>query len=512
MRRSLLDACRHILPIVNPDLIASALPAATLLAGIFLSLAMEVTIRPSCPGILRPWSSAAIHAGLVAVAWAALLLVVHRPVFATVLVLVGPFVVIQISNAKYRALREPFLFCDFGIFSQTIKHPRLYLPFLGIGRAALIAFAVIATLGFGWWMEKPLSTFSLWSVGAVIVGASLLAIGWASAPTPSLDPEKDVASRGLIVSIAQYWLREKTCKPPRQTHLPAIRKPASNLPDIVVIQSESFFDARRLFPGIRQDLLPNFDKACAEATIHGRLAVPAWGANTMRSEFAFLSGLAPASLGIHQFNPYRRITRQALHALPAVLHEAGYQTTCIHPHPARFFRRDRAFPNLGFNRFIDIHNFHGAGKFGPYISDEAVTDQLLHELKADGKPSFYFVITMENHGPLHLERVSAAETDTYYTTAPPDGCEDLTVYLRHLRNADQQLGRLRAFLHTRTRPTLLCFYGEHLPSMPKVYDALGQPDGRTDYLILSPRASGSAILDLNVEKIAVAILEELVLI
>jgi len=512
MRRSLLDACRHILPIVNPELIASALPAATLLAGIFLSLAMEVTIRPSCPGILRPWSSVAIHAGLVAVAWAALLLVVHRPVFATGLVLVGQFAVIQISNAKYRALREPFLFCDFGIFSQTIKHPRLYLPFLGLGRAVLIAVTVIGAMGFGWWIEAPLANFSVWSVGAASLGVLLLATGWAVAPTPLLDPEKDVASCGLLVSIAQYWLREKIAKPTRQAHLPAIRKPASALPDIIVIQSESFFDARRLFPGIRQDLLANFDKARAEATIHGRLAVPAWGANTMRSEFAFLSGIAPASLGIHQFNPYRRITRQALHALPAVLREAGYQTTCIHPHPARFFRRDRAFPNLGFDRFIDLRSFRSAARFGPYISDEAVTDKLLHEIKADGKPSFHFVITMENHGPLHLERVSAAETDTYYTTAPPDGCEDLTVYLRHLRNADQQLGRLRAFLHTRTRPTLLCFYGEHLPSMPKVYDAVGLPDGRTDYLLLSPRASGSEILDLNVEKIAGAILEELALI
>ena len=215
---------------------------------------------------------------------------------------------------------------------------------------------------------------------------------------------------------------------------------------------------------------------------------------------------------MHQFNPYRRAARRPLRALPAVLREAGYQTTCIHPHPASFFRRDRAFPNLGFDRFIDLRSFRSAGKFGPYISDEAVTDRLLHELKSDGQPTFYFVITMENHGPLHLEEVSAAETGAYYTAPPPAGCDDLTVYLRHLHNADQQLGRLRAFLHSRTRPTLLCFYGEHLPSMPKVYDAVGLPDGRTDYLLLSPRASGSEILDLSVEDLTGLILTERTLI
>jgi len=493
----------------NIDAFALGIPATIAVAGIFFSLALERLARPQCPGLWRPWSSMTLHGGLLLFAWALVLLIVRRPAFALLLVLAGQLLVIQVNNAKYRALREPFLFSDFGIFSQAIRHPRLYLPFLGLGRAALVAAAVIATFVFGWWMEKPLSDFPVWSVGAAIVAALLLAVGWAMAPLPLLDPERDVASRGLFVSIAQYWWREKTTKPTRRTHLPAIRKPGSNLPDIVVIQSESFFDPRRIFSGIRQDLLPNFDKACAEATIHGRLAVPAWGANTMRSEFAFLSGIAPASLGIHRFNPYRRVTRQALHALPAVLREAGYQTTCIHPHPARFFRRDRAFPNLGFNRFVDIRNFHGAGKFGPYISDEAVTDKLLDELKADGKPSFYFVITMENHGPLHLEEVSAAEMNTYYTAPPPAGCEDLTVYLRHLRNADYQLGRLRAFLHSRTRPTLLCFYGEHLPSMPKVYDALGVPDGRTDFFLLSPRASGRKILAMNVQEVAGLMLKEL---
>jgi hypothetical protein len=484
-------------------------PAVIALAGVFVSLNLERLAHPRCPGLRRPLSALALHAGLLLLAWAGALLFVRRPAFALFLVLSGQLLTIQVNNAKYRALREPFLFSDFGIFSQAIRHPRLYLPFLGVGRAALVALVVAAALVFGWWVEAPLSDFSVWCATAVIVGASLLAIGGAMSPPPWLDPEKDVASRGLFVSISQYWMREKTTQPTRQTHLPAIGKPASNLPDIVVIQSESFFDARRLFTGVRRDLLSNFDSACADAAIHGRLTVPAWGANTMRPEFAFLTGIAPASIGIHQFNPYRRVTRQPLRALPAVLREAGYHTTCIHPHPAHFFRRDRAFPNLGFDRFLDIRDFRGAGKFGPYVSDEAVTEKLVHELCSEGRPSFYFVITMENHGPLHLEKVSRAEIASYYTSPPPAGCEDLTVYLRHLRNADRQLGRLRAFLACRTRPTLLCFYGEHLPSMPKVYDALGVPDGRTDFFLLSPRASGREMLAMNVEEVAGLMLKEL---
>ena len=226
----------------------------------------------------------------------------------------------------------------------------------------------------------------------------------------------------------------------------------------------------------------------------------------MRPEFAFLTGIEPASLDIHRFNPYRRVARRPIRALPAVLREAGYSTTCIHPHPARFFRRDRAFPNLGFERFVDIREFRNASRCGPYIGDESVTDKLLAEIKRANGPAFYFVITMENHGPLHLENLADREAREFFTTPPPDSCADLGVYLRHLKNADEQLGRLRQLLAGRGRPYVLLFYGEHLPSMPLVYDFLGMPDGRTDYFIESSTQKGPETIDLAVEELACRLL------
>jgi len=483
-------------------------PATIVLAGIFLSLGLEQLVHPRCPGPRRPLFSALLHGGLLVLAWSACLLLLRRPVFALMLVLTGQFLVIQINNAKYRALREPFLFSDFSIFSQTIKHPRLYLPFLGMGRAVLVALAVVAAVGFGWWLEKPLPNFSLVSAGTALIGVLLVCIGRTIAKPPSLDPEKDLSRNGLFTSIAQYWIQEKVVPPSRRTHWPAIRENMTEMPDIVVIQSESFFDARQIFPGIKREILANYDMARATAAMHGRLAVPAWGANTMRPEFCFLTGLAPDSLDVHRFNPYRYLAGQPIRALPTLLREAGYRTTCLHPHAARFFRRDRAFPNLGFERFVDEREFARAKRAGPYISDEAVTDKLLQELDEAKPPSFFFVITMENHGPLHLEGVQQGETEELYRTKPPVGCEDLTVYLRHLKNADRQLGRLRCYLAARARPAILCFYGEHLPSMPKVYDALGLPDGRTDYFVSGFNHSAPESLDIRIEELAAMILQE----
>jgi hypothetical protein len=482
---------------------------AVVLAGFLLSIAMEKLVQPFSAGWRRPWPGLMIHSGLWLLAWFATFLILRRPVFAALAVLAGQFLVVQVNNAKYRALREPFLFSDFGIFSQTIKHPRLYLPFLGVGRALLVACAVMAAAAFGWFLESPSSDFLRWTSTAALAGTVLVAAGLLTTSRPTLDPVQDIARQGLFATMAQYWLREKTTQPARRTGLPTIRRQQPDLPDVVVIQSESFFDARRLFAGVKQDILAEYDKACAGAATHGQLTVPAWGANTMRPEFAFLSGLNPESLDIHQFNPYRRIAGRPLRALPSVLGEAGYSTTCIHPHPARFFRRDRAFPNMGFNRFIDIRDFPHARKHGPYIGDEAVTDKLLTQLEESTAPSFFFVITMENHGPLHLEEVSTREEQEFYQQSPPGECKDLTVYLRHLRNADRQLGRLRRELAQRARPTILCFYGEHLPSMPNVYDALGMPDGRTDYFLEVPTLDVRVPRDIAVWELSLMLLEAL---
>jgi len=483
---------------MNPSQFPWIMPASAL-AGFFVSLWMEILARPRCASFHRPMFSWLLHAGLFLGAWGCALALFCRPVFAILAVLAGQFIVVQINNAKYRALREPFIFSDFGIFSQALKHPRLYFPFLGIGRAVLAGLAICGAAAFGLWIESPLEFYLYWATGLIVAGPVLLFAGLIAAEKPILSPEADLARCGFFASIAQYWVREKTIPPPRQTRLPApMAKKSQGLPDIVVIQSESFFDARQICREIRPEIFLNFDAACAASCLHGRLEVPAWGANTMRPEFSFLTGLEPKELDIHRFNPYRYAARRPLRALPAVLREMGYSTTCIHPHPARFFRRDRAFPHLGFERFIDAKDFPGAKKVGPYVSDEAVMDRLIRELDGRSGPSFFFVITMENHGPLHLEKMAPEEETRFFQNPLPSGCQDLGIYARHLLNADRELGRLRMHLSGLGRDSLLCYYGEHVPSMPRVYDSLGMPDGRTNYFLDNPGSPISGRKDMPV--------------
>ena len=305
--------------------------------------------------------------------------------------------------------------------------------------------------------------------------------------------------------------------------------------DTVVVQSESFFDPRRTFSLIKPGVLSNFDQACLASALYGKLSVPAWGANTVRTEFAFLTGLDPAKVGIDQFNPYRRLVSSELPSLAREFKKRGYRTICIHPYPASFYQRDKVFSVLGFDEFIDLKSFAQTTQqqdlgLGPYVSDQILTDKILETLaRPHEQPVFIFAITMENHGPLHLERITEADTRKWLSQPLPPNCQDLAIYLRHLANADQMILRLlqrfsatgassqatsqapnhgitqqltsQAPNHGITqqlapqapeqpitpspsaRPIQLLWYGDHVPVLTKVYEQLGLPEGFTDYFL-----------------------------
>jgi phosphoglycerol transferase MdoB-like AlkP superfamily enzyme len=467
--------------------------AGAAIAGLAASLLLDAWVRPARAG-QRTAAARAIHASLFVLAFALVLLAVQRPAFAAALTLAAQLALVLVNNAKERALREPFLFTDFGLFGQALRHPRLYLPFLGWAPSVLGALGFAAALYLGVVLEPSLARalgagwFFAAGAGLAVVAAAVLAIASGRAlPGVALEASADFARLGLLASVWLHWLAER--RTPVQTPsalpfaTPAVPRRDEPLPDIVAVQSESFFDPRPMYPAIRRAVLANYDALLPRTLCHGRVTVPAWGANTMRSEFGFLTGLPAAPLGVDRFNPYRRLARKPLPTLASWLKAQGYRTICVHPHAASFFDRDRVFPQLGFDRFVDIGAFSGAPKAGPYVADSAVARKILDTLAESEQPAFVFAITMENHGPLHLEQPAPGDAQSLYSSPPPAGFRDLTVYLRHLRNADAMIGELAAGLAHGSRERVLCFFGDHVPSMPAVYAQLGFEDGRSDYFV-----------------------------
>jgi Sulfatase len=492
--------------------------------GVLISIGLEQCLRPRPRLIGRPLSAWCLHLGLWMLAFAFELLLFHRPYFAVFNILAFVLLVILVSNAKWSSLGEPFVYQDFEYFLDAIKHPRLYLPFFGPWLAVTLAVLFALLFYAGLRLEEPLrvARFALehWLFLFVmgIVGVSFVWLGsrvLTRRHRVALDTNTDLQNLGMVASAWRYRQLER--QPISNTamannafmHIDAQTGP--NRSHIVVVQSESFFDARRLFSGVHKDVLKHWDAMKRESVMSGLVRVAAWGANTVRTEFAFLAGIKIQSLGIHQFNPYRKFARQGIATIATELKNQGYRTICVHPYPASFYSRDRVFPLLGFDEFMDIESFSTASKVGPYVGDDAVAEKIIKVLDNASQPTFVFAITMENHGPLHWESVGADETAALFERMPPTGCEDLAVYVRHLRNADRMVARLTAHLRLSARAAWLCLYGDHVPIMPKVYQALGAPDGTTDYCIWgNPPAIGdviaSAPVDIDISDLAACVL------
>ncbi|MDR8035478.1 LTA synthase family protein [Burkholderia cenocepacia] len=465
----------------------SARLAVTLTAVVVLSFAVDSIAVPRAP-LRRPLLSSVLHILSVVFLFDFVFAFTSRPLFSACAALALVALVAAVSNAKYESLREPFVFTDLSLFSQLFSHPRLYLPFLSTGKVVAIGVGIVLVIaGFG--VERPAPAGSGMLVGLTVGLSFMLAVLVAARVPLTLDPDTDQRRHGFFAVFVSYLLnglRPATFRQFREVAaagLFATGKP-SRRPDVVVIQSESFFDARRLGGAVKPNLFRHFDLARREAVWHGEMTVPAWGANTMRTEFAVLTGTASFSLGYARFYPYVFV-RNKIVSLASWFDRCGYDTVAIHPYYADFFGRNRVFPLLGFTRFLDIRHFASATRSGPYVADAAVSESIIAELEAasDDQPRFVFVMTMENHGPLHLEQVLPGESYSRHTLGEDASWRDLTAYLRHIENADVMIGRLIDYLRTSNRETVVCFYGDHVPALPHVFEKLGVSPQTSDYFI-----------------------------
>lgn len=466
---------------------------SALLPGLVASWAMECLLQPRPAAVwCRPLAANLTHIGVWLLAFAFELVLFRRPYFAMANVLAIELVLILVSRAKHYSLQEPFVYPDFEYFTDAIRHPRLYLPFFGWGNALAAIGGYGVALWVGLTFESAIAAHGHPSffpgLGLLAVAGLALAVWAGRRVTVTFDAEIDLRRLGFVGSLWAYGRAERQCVravracAPFQAAAPA--KMPDVLPDLVSIQSESFFDVRRAYPIVRTDVLAGFDLLRAEALVQGELKVAARGANTVRTEFSFLSGMGAGELGVHRYNPYRRLAGQGLPTVASYLKSLGYRTICVHPYHGSFYRRDLVLPALGFDEFIDINVFGNAKKAGAYVGDQAL-GQYVSSLLArdDSRPLFIHVITMENHGPLHWETVTEDDARDVLNGPMPQGCEELVAYARHLRNADAMFSDLRRTLLSNGRPAGLCIFGDHIPIMPKVYRALGAVSGLTEAVI-----------------------------
>jgi phosphoglycerol transferase MdoB-like AlkP superfamily enzyme len=466
--------------------------------------------------------------GLLA-AWL-LLALTRRLLFSFGLVFLIEALLYQVNALKVANLGNPLMPADFQMVDQLRKGgahllagylPHSPWPYLGL----LVGIALIVAL---WRLEPPLFARRtrgrrlLAGSATLLLLASLLAgMGaWAklyNARVLWLEPwsaSTTANHSGLVSSLMLYHLQyghgqhkadpaaAKTLiaqsREALRQHLTASTS-SGERPDIVVVQSESFFDPSIMRGYQDNHFTPNLDRL-AKHGVSGPLHIPTFGGGTIRTEFEVLTGLSLRYFDELQF-PYLTLNQKVVPSLVRTLRTHGYTTTAIHGNDPAFWNRTAAFKAIGFDRFVSQSAFpKNARNDGKYMADSAMTDEIMVQLKDAGPPQFLFAISIEAHGPYDVPPADVAARDAIPVPAGIGGRDkqELQTYLYHAEHADAELGRLARLLAARGRPTLLLFYGDHLPALTNSFNVTGFVDGGDMlsepgvWLLLDPRNPGPA--------------------
>jgi hypothetical protein len=496
-----------------------ALPLGIWLVGAVLAAAVlaEMLVQPRTGGKPKALGSIVLAACLGILVF----LLTGRPVTSTVTCIALLLTLTIVSNVKYVVLKEPLLAVDFAVLERLVKHPQFFVPYLGTLPAILITATLLGALIVAFTFEGPARGAlgeARWRVAIALGIIAALVSGFYFARShlvrfllrlrPSFDPVLDTQRFGLFGNLLLTAIL-LVCGCPNRAHSPNYAKlrPRSNsgsLPHIVAVQIESFFDVRRMEPLIDPALLKNFNSTRRDSVISGRLLVPCWGAYTQRTEFGFLTGVQAEMLGVDRQDPYLRFARREQWSIAQGLRALGYKTICIHPFSSSFFGRDRVIPKLGFDLFLDETDFVGAGRFGSYVGDQAIAERILSELGRDDQPKFIFAITVENHGQWRSDRLPESDLEGIRRLVP-ELPRAFLCYLRHVANADAMLGTLCAAL--RSQNAVLCGFGDHMPSFPKLFAERHFEDPRTDYFVWSSRKGRETVSDIAIEELAAKVID-----
>lgn len=390
------------------------------------------------------------------------------------------------SLIKEKMLLQPLFPSDIDV---AFKSPRIFIWSLTPGRTTVLAVTAIGvTLAIGWavrrmrpvrlciWPRSACLALSLglptilcaapdswldllgvnchFADGTMTLGESYDANGFVVSflvETNPHQPSPPGYSPGAIESIPLRYAVQPSFPP-------LIR------PDIVAILSESFWDPTQL-PGVRfsSDPVPFYHALCKE-TRQLRFLSPSFGGRTANAEFEFLTGFSMYGRPENEI-PYEQFLRKMpMPSVPRFLTKYGYVARAVHSYDRTFYFRQYNYPRLGFSHFEGSEGFAEDSKKGAYIADAEVGKHVIRELQAATDPLFLFAITMQNHGMYQPDRYAKVDIDISSDRLAPSSLATLRTYVQGCHDADAMLGQIVSHLRTSVRPTIVIYFGDHLPS------------------------------------------------
>lgn len=246
----------------------------------------------------------------------------------------------------------------------------------------------------------------------------------------------------------------------------------STLPNIIFVMSESHWDAAKLDPSIPKNITPTINKNQVSEMLS-----PSFGGGTANVEFEALTSLN-TYLNKNELMYVSKIKRP-IYSLAQYFNDLGYNTTAMHNNGKYFYNRSAVYQHLGFQRFISLENMVGNAERQTYINqagwanDDLLYDSIYQQLKQSEQPQFIYAISVENHPMYNDDRFGKDGFNITKAGVSDATKRQLNTYLMGMQRADDKLKQLITVAEQLDRPTMIVFFGDHLPNLQNVYDEYG---------------------------------------
>ncbi|MDU0199800.1 LTA synthase family protein [Paenibacillus sp. MAH-36] len=249
-------------------------------------------------------------------------------------------------------------------------------------------------------------------------------------------------------------------KPPVKAGDPNVK------PNVIVVLSEAFWDPT-VIKGVTfsRDPIPFFHQLQQTGT-SGTMLSPQYGGGTANVEFEVLTGnsmrfLPQGSIAYNQF-----ITNE-VDSLASIYARQGYTSTAISPFYNWYFNSNRVYKDFGFSKYIPIEYFK-PNYSGPYIADSEVAANIIHATDLSEGPDFVFANTMENHFHFFPGKFPKNTFDVTGDMSPSSQGM-LETLAQGINASDRMLKELVEYYEKKGEPTIIAFWGDHLPALGDDY-------------------------------------------
>ena len=265
----------------------------------------------------------------------------------------------------------------------------------------------------------------------------------------------------------------------------AASRSSDELPNIIVVQLESYFDvANAEFFTTSEDACPNLHNLYQNYS-NGYFKVPSVGAGTANTEFEVLTGMNLRYFGPGEY-PYKTYSKKhPTESAATALASLGYGTHALHDNTGNFYSRANVFNNMGFDTFTskEFMNVLQTTENG-WAKDEILPKHIMEAMDTTKQEDFVFTVSVQGHG--NYPETQVIENPKIKV----EGIEDEALknkweyYVNQVYEMDQFVGDLIKAVEERNEPSVVVFYGDHLPTMGlKAEDLKSRYLYNTNYVI-----------------------------